>query len=294
LYLAFIKVEAEMDVAIERVPTMACVMYTSSGIEIKSSQAPVMFGATLPYGTLKRLEDKELKGQKERARRWRRNNILIADLAKHSKALLPLSASALPDLERYLHRLIIGVPDPEAPEECPLYEGLENRASDIEQRLLNENADYATRKHDKLFGKNGTRQILQPLLRRIIQRRYELQTAPKSDPALLGYFQDVLRYYVKPHIFAKNGGVSEVPLTSEDEFAVEMIMNDLWGVADVRDRAFAKLEFLIDRHQEDDVPPLGTYGKCAETYPVVGVGYVTVCSIAYNQAHYEKLWNQFS
>jgi len=81
----------------------------------------------------------------------------------------------------------------------------------------------------------------------------------------------MLRYYVTPHIFYKGKG-QELLLSDDDQSSVSLIVDNLWSSDELRASAFMKLQHIIDQHQEENVPPLGAFGKCAETYPVVGVG----------------------
>lgn len=278
LYLAFVDLrpDLDMDLAISFVPTMACVMYASQEFGTNDLEKPLMFGASTPYAAFKDFEDQDLESRKERARTWRRTNVLVADLHLQSSACLPLSSKVIPDLERHLHLSVLGEKFLNNPRPLPLHEGLDTLANQIKDRLLAEHKPCKARPLLSLLTSQPTQSSLQSLLRRVIKRRYALTFGPENDAALIQAFKDTLSYYITPHILPFGAGLrgttQEIPLTPRDRSTISDIVDELWDDNHVRTSAFTKLQNVIDQHQKHDQPALGAYGKCAETYPMVGVG----------------------
>jgi hypothetical protein len=167
------------------------------------------------------------------------------------------------------------------------YTGLYGLAAHIETELMRGHNNHS-RMGLRLFwiklgtGKKGLE--LYSLMQKVISRRFALTSDVEKDQELSVSFQAVLAYYITPHVFPFGPGnvakQNELSLNLVQKSTIWSIVDVLWQDEEFRGLAYQKLELLIDEHQSQNQPPLNVYGKCAETYPVVGVGYVwpLICS----------------
>jgi hypothetical protein len=147
--------------------------------------------------------------------------------------------------------------------------------AEVKERTLNGESVAVSR----FLVLDGTSIILRPLLSRLIQRCYNATTSVETDPELNIIFQKVIKFYIAPHVYPggvkKDDPCKETPLLPEEERTIRKIVEGLWEEPGFKAKAFAKLRYVIhDQEVNNNPKSQSDFGKCAETYPAVGVGYV--------------------
>jgi cytolysin (calcineurin-like family phosphatase) len=98
----------------------------------------------------------------------------------------------------------------------------------------------------------------------------------EDDPETAFMIQNLLVYYVTPHIYPKNSSglpmVEYAPIPGQTA-EIRQFVTNWWSIPVNRTAAYAKLQYMVDRYsQHNDLVSASTIGLCAETYPLVGVG----------------------
>lgn len=289
LYLAFFFNHADENTAITGIPIMASVVYLAHGADFPSSDRPAMFGASIPSAPLFGNQPGDTIA---RARTWRRGKLLLPALQRvaGTEAKLPLAEPDLRKLVDALHTLITKcppkikknqpTPPPDLiPERRPLQDDLFELNVQITEDVKSRIDNGEPLSFLRLGHAEATKETLRALLSGLFIRRYNVSGAPETDAELNDLFKKVLEFYISPHVYpyrsVKISSDEEVPLLDSEKDEVTRIVLTLWADPSFKAKAFDKLEYVIKRQEVyNDPKSQSDSGKCAETYPVVGVGYV--------------------
>ncbi|KAF1911804.1 hypothetical protein BDU57DRAFT_542906 [Ampelomyces quisqualis] len=144
----------------------------------------------------------------------------------------------------------------------------------LKKRLLTRKAAVPV---NRLRKDDRTKAVHMQLVQDVIARRYAPNFSP-THTAFIAACRELMLFYVQPHVFALSASqpqtqaqsLQEVALTSDENAGLLHIFNPLWESCQTR--LVEKLDYLKERQELYEDPPVtATYGRCAETYPMIGL-----------------------
>ncbi|KAF2034916.1 hypothetical protein EK21DRAFT_107548 [Setomelanomma holmii] len=224
---------------------MANVMYLP--YELRSSlstQLPAFFGSTLLAISFHSKQDDTFTELKASAIAWCRKHALEEALEKLRK------------LHRRLNDLLVGTGQSkdQDPVKKPLPDSIFDGTKTMKDSLIQGLKGKVVALHARWFIFDpSTRSTLQARLKRVIELRFADDYDPDSIDVVQSW-QNLLSHYITPQVGANN----------------DLIVK-FWN--DHKDDLFKKIDWLRSHAERPRASERTPFGQCAETYPVVGVGY---------------------